>query len=66
MLVFIALIIFISIRKILKITVDKALLALRSLQTKVVDNDILVQQPNKTVKNIFTALKIIMPTNLEI
>jgi transposase len=66
MLVFIALIIFISMRQRLKITVDKALLALRSLKAKVFDNDIIVQEPNKKVKDIFTDLKIIMPTNLGI
>jgi transposase len=66
MLVFMALIIFITMRQRLNIPVDKALLTLRGLKAKVFDDDIVMQEPNKKTKDIFKDLKIIMPTKLGI
>jgi len=66
MLIFIALIIFITMREKLKLPMDKALLNLRSLKAKVFDNEIIVQEPNKRNKDIFKNLGIIMPTALGI
>jgi transposase len=67
MLVFIALIIYIKIRQKLlleKTTVEKALIQLRGLKAKIYDNEIVIGEPNKKVKDIAKALKIIMPTTL--
>jgi transposase len=66
MLVFIALILFITMRQKLqpKISIDKALLCLRSLKAKIYENEIIVQEPNKKSKDIAKSLKIIMPTTL--
>ena len=66
MLVFLALIIFISMRQKLKVPMDKVLLILRSLKAKVFEDAIIVQEPNKKTKDIFDALNIIMPTKLGI
>lgn len=67
MLVFIALIIFITMRKSLQphqITVEQAMLRLRGLKAKIYEKEIVVQEPNKKVKDIIKVLKIIMPTSL--
>ena len=64
MLVFLALIIFITIRQKLKMPMDKTLLTLRGLKAKVYDDETLVQEANKKIKDIFKALDIIMPTKL--
>lgn len=66
MLVFLALILFVTMRQKLKVPMDKALLILRNLKAKVFDNEIVVQEINKKTKNIMQALEIIMPTNLGI
>lgn len=66
MLVFLALIIFITMRQRLKMPMDKVLLTLRSLKAKVYDNATIPQEPNKKIKDIFKSLNIIMPTNLGI
>ena len=66
MLVFLSLVLFISMRQRLQpnITMDKALLRLRGLKAKIYYDQILIQEPNKKVKDIVKALKIILPTNL--
>lgn len=64
MLVFLALIIFITIKQRVKEPMDKVLLRLRALKAKVFDDEIILQEPNKKVKDIFKALGIIMPTKL--
>ncbi|KKB96067.1 Transposase DDE domain protein [Candidatus Arcanobacter lacustris] len=66
MLVFISLILFITMRQKLQpgITMDKALIRLRGLKAKIYDNEILVQEPNKKVKDLARNLNIIMPTSL--
>jgi len=66
MLVFIALILFITMRQKLQpdITMDKALLRLRGLKAKIYEDGAIIQEPNKKVKEISKALKIIMPTTL--
>ncbi len=66
MLVFLSLILFITARQKLQpdITTDKALLRLRGLKAKIYDQEILVQEPNRKVKDIAKALGIIMPTSL--
>ncbi len=43
---------------------DKVWLRLRSLKAKVFDHEIIIQEPNKKVKDVFKALGIIMPTKL--
>jgi transposase len=62
MLVFLALIAFITMRQRLQKPMDKALLSLRNLKAKVFDNEIISQELNKKNKDIFKALNIIMPT----
>src|SRR5271156_6224273 len=64
MLVFLALIIFITMRQRLKMPMDKTLLALRTLKAKVFDDLTIIQEPNKKTKDIFKALNVIMPTYL--
>ncbi len=66
MLVFLCLIVFIKMREKLQpdIPMDKALIRLRSLKAKVYDDQIIIQEPNKKVKDIATALNITMPTSL--
>ena len=66
MLVFISLILFITARQKLQpdITADKAMLRLRGLKAKIYDQEILIQEPNKKVKDIVKALGVIMPTSL--
>jgi transposase len=66
LLVFLSLIIFITMRQKLQpdITMSQALLRLKALKAKVYDNEILIQEPNKKVKDIAKALSIIMPTSL--
>ena len=68
MLVFIALILFVTIRKKLKsdTTVDTALLRLHTLNAKIYDTEIIIQKPNKKTKQIFKDIKIIVPTSLGI
>lgn len=62
MLSFLALIIFITIRQKIKISMDKAMIILRSLKAKVFDKEIIIQEANKKTKDIMKALNIIMPT----
>jgi len=62
MLIFLALIIFITIRDRVKQPMDKVLLILRAFKAKIFDDLIIVQEPNKKIKEIFNDLKIIMPT----
>ena len=66
MLVFISLILFISMREKLKsaMTMDQALIRLRGLKAKIYDNEIIIQEPNKKVKDIAKFLNIILPTSL--
>lgn len=68
MIVFLALIIFITMRQKLQphIMMDKALLQLRALKAKIYEDTIIVQEPNKKIKDIAKALKIIMPITLGI
>jgi len=66
MLVFLALIIFITMHQRLKMPMDKALLVLRSLKAKIYDDVTIIQEPNKKTKDVFKDLDIIMPTNLGI
>lgn len=62
MLVFFALILFITMRQKLKIPMDKALLTLRNLKAKIFDDEVIVQEMNKKTKIIMDSLNIIMPT----
>lgn len=62
MLVFLALIIFITIRQRAKEPMDKVLLKLRTLKAKVFDDSIILQEPNRKVKDIYKTLNILMPT----
>lgn len=62
MVVFLALIVFISIREKVQLPMDKVLLSLRNLKAKVFDHDIIPQEINKKNKDIFKQLQIIMPT----
>jgi transposase len=66
MLVFISLILFITARQKLQpdITTDKAMLRLRGLKAKIYDQKILIQEPNKKVKDVVKALGVIMPKSL--
>lgn len=64
MLVFLALIIFITMRQKLKSPMDKTILTLRSLKAKIYDETIIIQEPNKKTKDILKMLNIIMPTAL--
>ncbi len=66
MLVFLSLILFISMREKLKsaMTMDQALIRLRSLKAKIYENEIIIQEPNKKVKDIAKLLNIILPTSL--
>jgi transposase len=66
MLVFLSLILFISLREKLKstMTMDQALLRLRGLKAKIYENQIIVQEPSKKVKDIAKLLNIILPTSL--
>lgn len=66
MLVFLSLILFISMREKLKsaMTMDQALIRLRGLKAKVYENEIIVQEPNKKIKDIAKSLNIILPTSL--
>ena len=66
MLVFLSLIPFILLRQLLKSPTDKCLLSLRNLKAKVFDDQLIVQEPNKTTKKILNDLNIIMPTSLGI
>lgn len=62
MLVFLAVIVFISMRQRVEQPMEKALLILRGLKAKIFDEQIIVQEGNKKTKEIFKALDIIMPT----
>jgi transposase len=66
MLVFLSLILFISLREKLKsaMTMDQALIRLRGLKAKIYENQIIIQEPNKKVKDIAKLLNIILPTSL--
>jgi transposase len=64
MLVFLALIVFIQMRQKLQMPMNQILIQLRSLKAKVFDDEIIIQEPNKKVKEIFKKLGIIMPTKL--
>ena len=66
MLVFLSLILFISMREKLKsaMTMDQALIRLRGLKAKIYENHIIVQEPNRKVKDIAKRLNIILPTSL--
>ena len=64
MLVFLALIIFITMKQRLQQPMDKIWLTLRSLKAKVFDEEIIIQENNKKVKDIFLILGIIMPIKL--
>jgi transposase len=66
LLVFISLIIFVTMRQKLqpKITMDKALIQLRALKAKIYDDQILIMEPNKKVKNIAKTLNIILPKKM--
>lgn len=64
MLIFLDLILYISMKQRIKGPVGKALLSLRALKAKVFDSEIVVQEPNKKIKDIFKQLKIIMPSNI--
>ncbi|MDX1917058.1 MAG: transposase [Rickettsiaceae bacterium] len=66
MLIFLALVIFIIMRQRVKIPMDKALITLRGLKAKIFDHEVLVQEPNKKIKDLFKDLNIIMPTKLGI
>ena len=66
MLVFLALVIFITMRQRLKLPMDKALLTLRNLKAKIFDDEIVLQEASKKTKEIMKALNIIMPTSLGI
>ena len=68
MLVFISLVLYITMRQKLQpnVSMDKAMLRLRSLKAKIYDDVILVQEPNKKVKDVASGLGIIMPTLLGI
>ena len=66
MLVFLALILFVTMRCQLKVSMDKVLLILRGLKAKIFDEEIIIQEPNKKIKNIMEAMDIIMPTVLGI
>ena len=61
MLVFLALIAFITMRQRLQKPMDKALLSLRNLKAKIFDDEIIIQEANKKNKDIFKELNIIMP-----
>ena len=52
MLVFLALVLFVTTRQKLKVPMDKALLILRSLKANIFENEIVVQEINKKTKNI--------------
>ena len=66
LLVFISLILFVTMRQKLqpKITMDKALIQLRALKAKIYDDQILIMEPNKKVKNIAKTLNIILPIKM--
>lgn len=64
MLVFLALIIFITMRRRLTTPVNKALLTLRGLKAKVFDQDIVVQEPSKKINDVLKQLGVIMPIKL--
>jgi len=64
MLVFLALIIFITMRRRLTTPTDKALLTLRGLKAKVFDQDIIVQEPSKKINDVLKQLGVIMPIKL--
>ncbi|NDB82134.1 MAG: hypothetical protein EB127_05235 [Alphaproteobacteria bacterium] len=66
MLVFLALIVYISMRQKLQktVTMDKAFMQLRGLKAKIYDNEIIIQEPNKKIKEVAKLLKIILPTSL--
>ena len=68
LLTFIALILFIGMRQRLMptISMEKALLQLRALKAKVYDDEILIQEPNKKIKDIIKKLNIILPITLGI
>mgnify|MGYP002630739033 CR=1 FL=1 len=62
MLSFLALIVFIIIRQKIKVSMDQAMIILRSLKAKIFDNEIIIQEANKKTKDIMKSLNIIMPT----
>lgn len=48
------------------ISMEKALLQLRALKAKIYDDEILIQEPNKKIKDIVKKLNIILPITLGI
>jgi transposase len=68
LLAFISLILFIFLRKLLQpdITVNKALIRLRGLKAKIYDKEIVIQEPNKKIKDIVKLLDILLPTSMGI
>ena len=66
LLVFLSLVLFVTMRQRLQpdITMGKAMLRLRGLKAKVYENEFIIQEPNKKIKDIAKALGIIMPTSL--
>lgn len=66
MLIFLALVVFIHMRQKLQdsFSINNALLLLRGLKAKIFDNQIIIQEPNKKVRDISLKLGIIMPTIL--
>ncbi len=66
LLIFLALIIFITMRQRVKVPMDKVLLTLRGLKAKVFNDEVVAQEPNKKIKDLFKDLSIIMPTILGI
>ena len=63
MMAFLVLIIFINMRQKIKSPMDKTLLTLRSLNAKIYDDTIIIQEPNKKTQDILKTLNIIMPTS---
>lgn len=63
MLVFFALILFITMRQKLTMPMNKVLLTLRGLKAKIFGDHVIVQEMNRKTKNIIDSLGIIMPTN---
>lgn len=68
LLMFIAIVVFIQIRNKLqlKFTVEQALLITRALKAKIYDKEIIPLEQTKKMKDIYSLLKITVPTNLGI
>lgn len=67
-LVFLSLVIFVMMRQKLqpKYTMNQALLILRNLKAKIYENEVMIQEPAKKVKDIAKLLNIIVPTKVGI